>query len=169
MHPLSPSPENLKGTWVGSTCWSQRAFQRGRRQLGLHWGQRCWQQPSWGARYTMKTLVQANTTLHHSSTLLELKAFPPASRPAPITAWGRAWQPTRPQASPTYHCIYSNHPCHNRKAHGAHIRGSPRAYSSGEQKNILLGPTGCLLHKDTSPRLGNVSNLPSYINIDTEN
>ena len=44
--------------------------------------------------------------------------------------------------------------------HTAHIGGTPRAYSSGDQRGVCCwDPIGHLLNKPTSPRFGNVSDL----------
>ena len=61
------------------------------------------------------------------------------------------------------HPQYSSH--HNKRGHTAHTGGTPkggtpRAYSSEQEGSELLGPTGCQLHKATSPRSRNLTNLP---------
>ena len=40
------------------------------------------------------------------------------------------------RASPTYQCTPGSLPCHNRGLHTAHIGGTPRAYSSGDQRGV---------------------------------
>ena len=59
------------------------------------------------------------------------------------------------EAIPTYQWSW---PHHNRRAHEAHTRGNPRAYNTGDQSRMC--PTGHL-HKATSPRLRNITDLPN--------
>lgn len=72
-------------------------------------------------------------------------------------------QPMRPGASLTSQSIHCNQLQHNRRADTSHSDGNPRVYSSGNQRGLLLGPTAHLLHKVTSPRLRNVTNLPNTL------
>ena len=91
---------------------------------------------------------------------------PATPRPGPIhlqlagSKPGRAWQPTGPGTSLTYQCVHSSWLHHIRRAHAAHIGGAPRAHSSRDQNGVCCWtPIGHLLHKPTSPRSGNVTNL----------
>ena len=54
-------------------------------------------------------------------------------------------------------------PHHNRRAHIAHIGGTPEVYRSDEQGGVCpwLNPKGHVLHKATSPRSRNVTDLPN--------
>lgn len=56
--------------------------------------------------------------------------------------------------------------CHNRRAHTANTGGTPEAYSSGDQRGVHCWDLRrclqrCLLRKAISPRLENITRLPS--------
>ena len=71
------------------------------------------------------------------------------------TAQGRTWQPAGLGANPAYKHAHGSQPHHTRKAHEACLGGTLT------EGSVFLGPTGCHLHKITSPRSGNVTNLPN--------
>lgn len=52
---------------------------------------------------------------------------------ASASAGGRGWQPTGPGNISTYWHVRSSQPCHNRRAH---IGGTTRAYSFGDQRAV---------------------------------
>ena len=69
----------------------------------------------------------------------------------------QAWQPTRVGASHTYQNAHSSLP--NRRTHAAQIGGTPQ-HNSGDQRAVAAGMHRMSLQKVTSPRLGNITNLP---------
>ena len=84
---------------------------------------------------------------------------PPTSKPAPVpglpglhsqlyqdpapahqhqaaSTQGKDWQPTELEISPAYHCTYSSWPQHYRRVCSDKIGGTPRSYSSGDQRGV---------------------------------
>ena len=131
----------------------------GRRQLGLLLGMEMLMQPFWEAHSTTITPALSSTIWNPPSSLLALGTQPHAlagqhqpcvpssqqcgqlyGKPIPsssihtATAQGMASQPTRLGASPTYKLAHSSEPHHNRRVYTAHIGGTPRVYSSGDQR-----------------------------------
>ena len=76
------------------------------------------------------------------------------------SAQGRAWQPTRPGAKKYYQSAQIVSPPQQKDPCGPH-GGTSREYSLSDKRGVCSwGYIGRLLQKDTSPRSGNITNLP---------
>ena len=105
---------------------------------------------------TMQMLV--DSVLSQRSPAMQPATLGPSSThqcQQPLNKAGPHSQPGQGPAPP------SRQPHYNRRAHTAH-RGAPLEHMALLTRgSVLLGPLGCLLHKASPPRLGNVTNLPN--------
>ena len=125
-------------------------------------------------------LTQPQVSLGPTATYLRTPPWPPMSQLQPqdplncltsqdpaslingpgATTLDRAWQPTGPGASPDYQHTHSGQPNHNRRIHAAHSV-VPSEYSAlGTREKCALGPHWTSALEATSPRSGNITNLP---------
>lgn len=124
---------------------------------GALWGWRCGGSRLWSSVHRSNTRAggpispgtrpPTSCWQHPAPTLLQPRVCSqpwgkptlPSSR-STATARGMALQPAGPRPSPTYWHPYSCRLHHNRRAHTAHTGGTPRTYSSCDQRRLCCWP-----------------------------